>query len=157
MVRPANTNAAAKFEALMKYLDRSAADLARATGLGESFFSKVRSGTRGIGADAAQTIERSLQIDRRYWDDESPADPARFHMSLGPRPVPALAPPTVAAPPSSNDDLAAALQRARALDLARRHGAPEHVLLALLRATPPAGADAWWWFEAYLDLVRVTP
>lgn len=147
MVSRANKNAAAKFDALLTHLDRSAADIARATGLGESYFSKVRKGERGVGSDAAQTMERTVRIDRRYWDDESPVDPKSFMIKGTAK----------GASPAATPELAAAVNRARLLELARVRGEGDGLLLGLLRAEPPTPEDAtdpWWWFATYLNLLK---
>jgi hypothetical protein len=147
MVSRANKNAAAKFDAMLEFLERSSADVARATGLGESYFSKVRKGLRGVGSDAAQTMERILRIDRRYWDDESPVDPKAFMIKVGAK----------GASPAATPELAAAVNRARLLELARVRGESDGLLLGLLRAAPPTpedAADPWWWFATYLNLLK---
>lgn len=132
---------ARRLRRLLEHLDISAEEFAERTGLKASYVSRLLSGERGASGDAPKLFlgtSKAFGLGGHYWSARDDLDPAACLHS----------------PDEESRSMAKADNiQARLVRLSADRDDPADVVKELAKTKAPAGADAMWWFQRYLELL----
>jgi transcriptional regulator with XRE-family HTH domain len=143
------TETARKLRALLEHLEITASEFARRTGVSQAYLSKIKNGDRGGGPGKSLALRVAARdtfgVPDIYW---LPGD--SFDLSRLPKSGKVGSSMNVAAYQQiqQHDDF-----RRQLAQVAAELGDPPDVVVALLRETPPPGADLIWWVRRYRELL----
>lgn len=126
---------------LLAHLKITDAEFSERADLKPSYVSRLLSGERGGSGEAPKLFLKTSEVfgvDGRYWSARDDLDPAECIRSAG---------------EEQRSMAKADNAQWRMIQLAAERDAPGDVIKELGRTKAPPGADEFWWFRRYLELL----